>query len=104
HVIDDMATSTPLARFIEHLPRYLHVVLLSRRDLQLPIDRWRGRGQVVEARFPELRFSLSEARAMLTQLAPTLTDNEMTDVATRSDGWAAGLQLSALAARSSLAR
>jgi len=104
HVLDDMATSTPLARFIEHLPRYLHVVLLSRRDLQLPVDRWRGRGQLVEARFAELRFSLAEARAMLTQLVPGLTDNEMTDAATRNDGWAAGLQLSALAARSSLAR
>jgi len=104
HRVDDMATSASLSTFIEPLPPYLHVVLLSRRDLQLPINRWRGRGQLVEARFPELRFSLSEARAMLMQLAPTLTENEMTDVATRSDGWAAGLQLSALAARSSLAR
>ena len=104
HVLDDIATSAPLARLIEHLPRYLHVVLLSRRDLQLPVDRWRGRGKLVEARFPELRFSLAEARAMLSQLVPDLTDNEMTDAATRNDGWAAGLQLSALAARSSLAR
>jgi len=104
HVLNDLVTSAPLARFIDHLPPYLHVVLLSRRDLQLPVDRWRGRGQLVEARFPELRFSLAEARAMLTQLVPDLTDTEMTDAATRSDGWAAGLQLSALAARSSLAR
>ena len=104
HHLDDVANSAPLSVFIEHLPPSLHVVLLSRRDLQLPIDRWRGRGQLVEARFPELRFSLAEARAMLAQLMPTLTDTEMTDAANRSDGWAAGLQLSALAARSSLAR
>src|SRR3954454_18318528 len=104
HHLNDAISSGPLSMLIERLPSWLHFVLLSRRDLQLPIDRWRGRGRLVEARFPELRFSVTEARAMLTELVPTLSESELTDAATRNDGWAAGLQLSALAARTSRAR
>jgi LuxR family maltose regulon positive regulatory protein len=77
---------------------------LSRTDLSLPIDRWRGRGRLLEVRFPELRFSFAEACDMLTRLVPNLAEDDLRDAATQSDGWAAGVQLSALAARSSFAQ
>ena len=74
-------------------------MLLSRTDLDLPIDRWRGQGRLIEVRFPELRFSFGEACDMLTRLVPDLAEDDVKDVPRRSDGWAAGVQLSALAAR-----
>jgi ATP/maltotriose-dependent transcriptional regulator MalT len=104
HLVDDTVVSVSLSTFIQHQPSWLHVVLLSRTDLSLPIDRWRGRGQLAEVRFAELRFSFAETCEMLKRLVPNLTDEELSDAATRSDGWAAGVQLSALAARSSFAR
>ena len=86
--------------FVQHLPAWLHVVLVSRIDPRLPLDRMRVRAEVAELRFAQLRFSASEARLMLARLAPDLTDSELDEAATQSDGWAAGVQLTALAVRS----
>ena len=58
HLIDgDEASTVSLGLFLVHLPEWLHVVVLSRRDPNLPIDRLRGRGQLSEIRFAELRFA-----------------------------------------------
>src|SRR5262245_5847311 len=39
HLVDDDEALDSLARFLQHLPTWLHVVLLSRRELALPVDR-----------------------------------------------------------------
>ncbi len=96
---DDVATS--LARFLEHLPSWLHVVLLSRRDLKLAQDRMRARGQLGEVHFAELRFSSDEAKRLLSRLAPSLSAETVDAAVASAAGWAAGLRLTALAARSS---
>ncbi len=105
HLIDaDEASIASLGLFLLHLPEWLHVVVLSRRDPNLPIDRLRGRGQLAEVRFAELRLAPHEAAEMLSLLAPSMSADEIDDTISRSDGWAAGLQLMALAARSSRAQ
>ena len=103
-VDDDEQLVRSLALFLQHLPRWLHVVLSGRRAPRLPIDRMRARGSLHEVHFPELRFSHDEACALLAMLSPTLTGAEIDAAAERAAGWAAGLQLSALAARSAHAR
>ncbi len=72
----------------------------SRRVPKLPLDRLRARGRLGEVNFTELRFSPAEAKELLTGLAPTLSDDVIAAAADRADGWAASLQLAALAARS----
>lgn len=89
-----------VALFLQHLPAWLHVVLLSRHEPPLPLDRLRARGQLGEARFAELKFSPPEAHEMLARLAPTLPDARIDAAAEHAAGWAAGLQLAGLAARS----
>ena len=74
--------------------------VLSRRDPVVPIDRLRARGQLGEVRFAELRFSRDEASDLLSRLAPSLSEEQIEDTADRVAGWAAGLQMAALAARS----
>ncbi len=56
----------------------------------------------MELRFAELRFTPTEARLMLERLVPDLSESELDDSASYTDGWAAGVQLTALAARSAL--
>jgi ATP/maltotriose-dependent transcriptional regulator MalT len=90
--------------FLQHLPGWLHVVLAARRAPPLPIDRMRARGTLNEVHFAELRFSHDEACEMLSRLAPALSRAEVDAAADRVDGWAAGLQMSALAARSAHAQ
>lgn len=104
HLADDIAVAPSLATLIQHMPSWLHLVLLSRSDLNLPIDRWRGQGRVLEVRFGELRLSFDESCDMLARLVPNLAEPVLREVAIQTDGWAAGVQLSALAARASLAR
>jgi LuxR family maltose regulon positive regulatory protein len=99
---DDLVAAS-LALFVEHLPAWLHLVLATRREPKLPLDRLRAQGRIGEIRFNELRFSTSEARELLARLAPSLDDDILAAAADRADGWAASLQLAALAARSSRA-
>jgi LuxR family maltose regulon positive regulatory protein len=103
-VDDDDEVASSVAAFAEHLPAWLHVVLVSRREPGLPLDRLRARGQLGEIRFRELSFSMHEACAMLAALAPRLAPEELEAAAQHADGWAAGLQLAGLAARSAQAR
>lgn len=110
-VIDDLqfvdgedSVAATLAIFVQHLPMWLRVVVASRHVPRLPLDRLRARSQLTEVRFSELRFSQEEAAAMLARLAPDLPVNRVREVAARAGGWAASIQLAALAARSSHAQ
>ena len=46
---------------LEHLPPHVHVVLSTRADPDLPLARWRVRGELVEIRAADLRFTSDEA-------------------------------------------
>ncbi len=95
---DDVATS--LGLFLNHVPAWLHVVVAARRDPAIPIDRLRASGRLGEVRFAELRFSATEATDLLARLAPSLSDEQIDSAANRVEGWAVGVQMAALAARS----
>jgi LuxR family maltose regulon positive regulatory protein len=104
HLVDaEPAVVESLALFLQHLPPWLRVVVASRRDLALPIDRLRARGQLSEVRFPEMRFTDDEARGVLVASAPELDDHQVEATVARAGGWAAGLHLMARAARSARA-
>jgi LuxR family maltose regulon positive regulatory protein len=106
-VIDDLhlvdghdAVMASLRHFLLHLPSWLHVVLVSRREPDLPIDRMRSRGEIGEIRFAELRFSPEEAAELLHRLTPSLAEGRVDTAVESADGWATSLHLAALAARS----
>jgi len=103
-LVDDEPVTASLRTFVQRLPGWLHVVLVSRRVPQLPVDRLRARGMLGEVRFPELRFSDAEASEMLARLAPAMPADRVDEMSRQAEGWAASLQLAALAARSAAAR
>ncbi|WP_156740485.1 LuxR C-terminal-related transcriptional regulator [Occultella aeris] len=101
HLVDDDASaSSCLAAFIEHKPAWLDLLVLTRRRLRLPVDRFRASGLLADLSFEALRFSDAEAMAMLVGLCPDAAPDELSEVAQWAGGWAAALQLSALAVRS----
>ena len=101
HLVDaDDFVRESVSRFVRHLPKWLHVVLLSRREPDLPIDRMRSRGQLGEIRFAELQFSPDEAVDLMTRLSPSLSEERIDAAVQRANGWATSLQLAGLAARS----
>ncbi|WP_344805422.1 hypothetical protein [Microlunatus ginsengisoli] len=72
-------------------------MISTRADPDLPLARWRVRGELVEIRAADLRFTSAETTAYLT--AVTGLDLAAADVAAleeRTEGWIAALQLAAL--------
>ena len=100
HLIDAQPVHAGLTFLLEHLPPGLHLVLASRSDPPLPLPRLRARGQLAELRAADLRFTAEEADALLREAAGGgLPGTAVAALTTRTEGWAAGLQLAALSLR-----
>jgi LuxR family maltose regulon positive regulatory protein len=96
-VIEEQAIHEGMSFFLEHLPAKVHLILSSRMDPDLPLARWRVRGQLTEIRATDLRFQESEASQYLGQmLSPPLSEEEVRQLVSRTEGWIAGLHLAAL--------
>ena len=61
HLVDNREVTQGMTFLLEHLPPHVHVVLSTRADPDLPLARWRGRGELVEIRAADLRFTSDEA-------------------------------------------
>ncbi len=97
HLVDSHEVDQGLTFLLDHLPPHVHVVLSTRSDPDLPLSRMRVRGELVEIRAADLRFTVDEAAAYLeeaTGLHLTARDVEVLEV--RTEGWIAALQLAAL--------
>jgi LuxR family transcriptional regulator, maltose regulon positive regulatory protein len=106
HVLDakpvDASTSVAgaLAFLLEHLPPRMHLVIATREDPHLPLARLRARGQLMELRAADLRFTPVEAAEFLNQVMGLhLSAEDITALETRTEGWIAGLQLAAISMR-----
>jgi len=97
HVIDAQPIDDILLFVLEHLPAQMHLAITTREDPQLPLARLRVRGQLTELRAADLRFTPREADTFLTQgMGLNLSEEDITALETRTEGWVAGLQLAAL--------
>ncbi len=97
HVIDARDVQDGMAFLLDHLPPGLHVVIASRADPAFPLARWRARGELVEIRVAELRFTPDEAAAYLNEMMGLqLTARDVAALEGRTEGWIAALQLAAL--------
>ena len=100
HVIDHRPIHDALAFLLDHLPPQLHIALSSRSDPPLPLARWRARGELMELRAADLRFTAAEAADFLNQvMGLSLSAADVAALETRTEGWIAGLQLAALSLR-----
>jgi LuxR family transcriptional regulator, maltose regulon positive regulatory protein len=106
HVITAPEVHQALKRLIDHLPPNLRLVIAGRVEPPLPLARLRARGQLAEIRAADLQFSVDETDQFLSRFTGLetlagqgLLSRQLTD---STEGWAAGLQMSALALRGEL--
>ena len=97
HVIERPHIQEGMAFLIDHLPPQVHLVVAGRADPALPLARLRARGELVEIRAADLRFTPDEAAAYLNEaMGLDLTAEDINTLETRTEGWIAALQLAAL--------
>ena len=86
-----------LELLVMRAPPQLRFVLAARHDVRLGLHRLRLEGELAEIRAADLRFTLAEAGQLLAAAGVELPDPVLAALHERTEGWAAGLRLAALA-------
>jgi LuxR family transcriptional regulator, maltose regulon positive regulatory protein len=97
HELSSADALAQLERLLVRRPSQLRIVLATRRDPRLGLHRLRLAGELVELRGADLRFSPQEARELLATAGIALSEAGLALLHERTEGWAAGLRLAALA-------
>ena len=105
-VVDDLHTleATPaeaaLERLVEYAPPTLTILVASRVPPRFNLSRLRVSGQLVELTGEDLRFRSWEVERLFRDFyEEPLPPEDLAQLARRTEGWAAGLQLFHLATR-----
>ncbi|MEM7028556.1 MAG: LuxR C-terminal-related transcriptional regulator [Chloroflexota bacterium] len=98
HVLDAEPIDEAMRFLLEHLPPQLQLIITTRTDPNLPLARYRARGQLTEIRRTDLSFSPTETTEFLNQtMGLNLSGDDIIALETHTEGWVAGLQMAALA-------
>ena len=102
HVVHSEVVLKMVSYFLEYMPPQMHLTILTRTDPALPLSRLRVRGQLLDIRAEQLRFTYAEIAAFLNKtMGLTLSTNDLSALEARTEGWIAGLQLAALSMQGS---
>ncbi len=97
HLINNSIIHQDMVFFIENLPPHFHLVITTRSEPPWPLARWRARGEMVEARQKDLRFTKDETQRLFEEKKElTLTDRQVQALHEKTEGWITGLQLAAI--------
>jgi len=100
HVIEEQEVNTTLSYLIAHLPSQLHIILATRAEPSLSLQRLRARRQVLEINTKQLRCTVEEIRTFFKEVMGTeFADETIQQVMIRTEGWLVGLHLLALSLR-----
>jgi DNA-binding SARP family transcriptional activator len=95
HLVDESAEVRLITReLVGRAPERLSIVFASRHVPSIPLARLRTAGEVAEIGTDDLRFDAAETARLFTETyGRDLEPDVIADVAARTEGWAASLQL-----------
>jgi LuxR family transcriptional regulator, maltose regulon positive regulatory protein len=96
HVISHPDVLAGLDSLIRGSQPGLRLILAARSDPLLPLHRYRLAGQMHELRAADLAMTSAEIAEVLSAHGVTLAARDFSILAARTEGWAAGVQLSAM--------
>lgn len=100
HWISSSSIHTFLEFLIEHQPKGMSLIIITRADPPIRLARLRARGQLVEIRQADLSFNLEETTEYLgKRMNLDLTSEQLNLLEKRTEGWVAALQLAGLSIR-----
>ena len=97
HELSDPELLADLDRLLRSPPRGVRIIATARWDLPLHLSRLRLSGAVAQIGGDDLAFSLEEGAALFATSGVELDETGVRRVWERTEGWAAGLALTALA-------
>ena len=82
---------------LEHIPGNIHIGILTRSDPVLAVSKLRSQHQLVELRSSDLSFSANDISILFNKrLKLGLSVDDVYSLESKTEGWIAGLQLTAL--------
>ncbi|MGH3840838.1 MAG: BTAD domain-containing putative transcriptional regulator [Pseudonocardiaceae bacterium] len=97
HLIENNKIQEQLAFLLIHLPTNLEIVIATRCEPLLPLAQLRAYSELLEINAAELRFSVQEAHELINEVVGReLQKVEIDRLWQQTEGWAAGLYLTAL--------
>ncbi|HKQ01357.1 MAG TPA: LuxR C-terminal-related transcriptional regulator [Actinomycetes bacterium] len=98
HDITDAKVLAGLEFLLRHAPPQLRLVLATRSDPPLPLQRLLVSGQLAQVRAADLAFTVAEVAELLAACDDPLhlSEDDLALLQARTEGWAAGLRLAAL--------
>lgn len=97
HTVSNPACFDAVAELVRYVPDGSQIVIASREEPKLPLARWRAQGAVHEIGVADLRMDERESRQLIEAAGVELDETELIVLTERTEGWAAGLYLAALA-------
>ena len=97
HELNSPEALAQLTRLLTNLPGNVHAVLATRHDLRLRLHQLRLADELAEIRAADLRFTEGETRELLEASGIALSEAGAALLHQRTEGWAAGLRLAAIA-------
>jgi LuxR family transcriptional regulator, maltose regulon positive regulatory protein len=99
HLLHDRECQSALSVLADHVPGRSRLVLAGRANPPVRIARLRAEGRVLEIGPGDLSLTLVEAASLLAAAKVPLGADEVAELHQRTEGWAVGLYLAALALR-----
>jgi LuxR family transcriptional regulator, maltose regulon positive regulatory protein len=92
HLTDDESIHAGVTYLLKHLPAQAHLLITTRADPPLPLARLRARGDLVEIRTADLRFTPEEGSKYLNDvMGLELRPEDIVVLEARTEGWIAAL-------------
>lgn len=97
HSIDNELIQRAVQFLLDHHPKALHLVFISREDPPFSLSKYRAKDEIVEIRAQDLSFSQHESTEFFNQVMGLgLSDDDVAILNDKIEGWPVGLHLAAL--------
>ena len=99
HLLHNRQSQAALSVLADHVPAGSRLVLAGRTEPPVRTARLRAEGRILEIGHADLSLTREEAARLLREAEVVLGQDEVAELHRRTEGWAAGLYLAALAVR-----
>jgi LuxR family maltose regulon positive regulatory protein len=99
HLIHEQSCLDALATLILRLPPSMQIAIAGRMEPAIHLPRLRAEGEVLDIGAQDLAFTEDETRELLRLVGIPMSDDEISDLVVRTEGWPVGIYLAALSMR-----